>query len=275
MKLLIAVDMEGISGVVSWDQVTPGQAEYERFRKIMTTDVNAAVAGAAEAGATEIIIADGHWNSTNILIETLDSRARLVSGSPSPFSMVEGIDTGVDAALFVGYHARIGTANAILDHTWSSARIANLGLNGRLTGETGFNAAVCGHFNVPVLMVSGDQSVCAEARDFLGPVATAQVKRAVSRFAAECLPLVESQALIHDTAFKAVQAFQAGQHPQPYKVATPVEVTVEFKDSDMADRAILLPGAARQDGRILRFTAGDIPTAYRSFRAAVTLAART
>lgn len=274
MKLLIAVDMEGISGVVSWDHVTPGHAEYERFRKIMTADVNAAVSGAAEAGVNEIFVADGHWNSTNILIEALDSRARLVAGSPSPFSMVEGVDTGVDAAMFVGYHARSGTPDAILDHTWSSTRVDNLWLNGRLTGETGFNAAVCGHFNIPVLMVSGDQSVCAEARDFLGPVATAQVKRAVGRYAAECLPLAEAQALIHDTAFQAIHTFNAGQHPQPYQVATPVELTVEFMYSDMADRAILLPGATRLDGRTLRFTVSDAPTAYRSFRAAVTLAAR-
>src|SRR5512142_305384 len=146
MKILIAVDMEGITGVTTWEQVTPGQAEYARFRKLMTQDVNAAIRGAYKAGADDVIIADGHWSGTNILIEELDPRARLNSGSPAPLSMVQGVDSGVSGVLFTGYHARIGSQNAILDHTWSDSRIANLALNGESIGEIGMNAAVCGHF---------------------------------------------------------------------------------------------------------------------------------
>ena len=188
MKILIAADMEGITGVVNWEHVDPKHPEYARFRRLMTGDVNAAIRGAFEGGAGEVVVSDGHNDGRNILVEELDPRARLNSGSPSPFSMVQGIDAGVDAAMFVGYHARSGSVNANLDHTWSDTRVANLWLNGMLLGETGMNAAVCGHFGAPVIMISGDQTVCGEATELLGALETAVVKQASSRFAAECLP---------------------------------------------------------------------------------------
>ena len=161
MKILIAVDMEGITGVTAWDQVTPGHAEYTRFRKLMTQDVNAAIRGAYEAGAAEVIVADGHWNGSNILIEELDPRAKLNSGSPSPFSMMEGIDETVNAVFFIGYHARNGSPYAILDHTWSSRTVANVWLNELLTGEYGLNAAVAGHFGAPIIMAVAIRLVSA------------------------------------------------------------------------------------------------------------------
>lgn len=274
MKLLIAVDMEGISGVVNWDQVDPSTAEYQRFRQVMTEDVNAAIQGAALAGASEFFVADGHWNSTNILIEKLDPRASLNCGSPSQFSMVQGVDSGVDAAFFIGYHARAGSLHAILDHTWSSVRVANLWLNDRLTGEFGLNASVCGHFNVPALMVSGDQTVCAEAREWVAGVETAQVKTAYGRFTAECLPLEAAHQLIRETAERAVRNLVSGKHPQPLKIKTPVKVKVEFQASNMADAAITMPGASRVDGRTIEFTALDMPAAYLGFRTLVGLAQR-
>lgn len=274
MKLLIACDMEGISGVINWDQVDPSNPEHKRFCKIMTADVNAAIQGAASAGVDEFLVADGHWNSTNILLEELDARASLNSGSPTYLSMVQGADQGVDAALFIGYHARVGSLNAILDHTWSSVRVANLWLNGRLVGEFGLNGAVCGHFGVPVLMVSGDQTVCAEAKEWVPGVETAVVKKAAGRFAAECLPIAVSQRLIRETAEKAVKQFQAGKGSAPLKVDTPVRIELEFVSSQMADMAVLLPGARRLDGRKLAFEAEDMLRAYQAFRGMVTLAAR-
>ncbi len=272
MKLLIAVDMEGISGVVTWDHVTPTHAEYQRFRRLMTEDVNAAIQGASAGGATQFLVADGHWAGANILIENLDTKAHLNCGSPSPFSMVQGVDTDVDAAIFIGYHAMAGTQNAILDHTWSSARVANLWLNGRLTGEFGLNAAMCGYFNVPVLMVSGDQSVAAEAQSFVPQVETAVVKKAAGRWAAECLPLNTSRELIRDTAERAVSAFLDGKGPAPIKMNTPVTVTVEFLAAQMADGASLVPGAVRLDGRKVEFQAADMAEAYRAFRSMVGMA---
>jgi len=176
MKILIAADMEGITGVVDSNQTNLSHAEYGRFRRLMTGDVNAAIRGAFDAGADEVVVSDGHWFNLNILIEELDPRARLNTGSPRPFSMVEGVQHGVDGVLFVGYHARVGTQDAILDHTWSSGRVDGVWLNGEIVGEIGLNAAVCGHFGAPVLMISGDQTACAEATALLGDVETAIVK---------------------------------------------------------------------------------------------------
>jgi D-amino peptidase len=273
MKLLIAVDMEGATGVTCWDQVDPRTAEYQRFRHLLTADVNAAVEGALAGGATEIQVTDGHWNSGNVLIEELHPQATLNSGTPLPLSMVQGADAGAEAALFVGYHARVGTRDAILDHTWSNTRIADLWINGRPAGETGLNAAVCGEFGVPVLLVTGDQSVAAEARDWIPGVATAVVKTARGRFGAQCLPPGQTGPLIHGAARRAVQAFLDGQAPAPLKLAKPVVLRVAFVSSHMGDLASLLPGSERLDGRTIEFSAPDMPAAYRMFRAAVNLAA--
>ncbi len=272
MKFLIAVDMEGISGVTNWDQVDPSHSEYQRFRRIMTGDVNAAVRGLREQGECEIVVSDGHWNGSNILIEELDPRASLNSGTNSPFSMVEGIGPDVNGVIFIGYHARAGTQHAMLDHTWSNKCVANLWLNGRLAGEVGLNAALCGHFGAPVLMVSGDQAVCAEARDLLGNIETAMVKKSVSRYAAECLPLAESQSLIQAAAGRAYRRMAAGQAPAPLKLPKPVIVRLEFHYSEMGDVAARLPGSSRIDGRTIEFSAPDMAAAYTVFRAAVSLA---
>ena len=216
MKILIATDMEGITGVTTWDQVTPGHAEYARFRRLMTQDVNAAIRGVFEAGAEEVLVADGHWNGSNVLVEELDSRARLNTGSPAPFSMMQGIDERVDGVIFIGYHARNGSASAILDHTWSSKTVANVWLNDILTGEYGLNASLAGHFGVPVIMVSGDQTACAQVTELLGEMETAVVKKATGRFAAECLTPQAAQEMISASAANAVRRLAEGDVPDPH-----------------------------------------------------------
>ena len=271
MKILIATDMEGITGVTTWDHVTPGHAEYARFRKLMTQDVNAAVRGAMDAGADEVIIADGHWNGSNILVEELDARARLNTGSPSPFSMMQGIDKSVDGVMFIGYHARNGTPNAILDHTWSSRTVANVWLNDILTGEYGLNAAVAGHFGVPIIMVSGDQTACAQVSEQLGDIEMAIVKQATSRFAADCLTSPASQELICITAMRAMERLAEGDIPDPFILDIPIRVTVEFFTSDMADRATRIPFTER-DGTRVSLTAQEMASVYNGFRAMVMLA---
>ncbi len=273
MKLLIATDMEGISGVVSFDQTDPSQPEYQRFRRLMTQDVNAAIQGAWEAGVEEITVVDGHWNASNILIEELDHRASLHSGTTAPWAMVQGVENGVDGVFFVGYHARIGTPNAILDHTWSSSRVNNLWLNERLVGETGLNAAICGSFDAPVLLVTGDEAVCAEAKEWLPGVETVAVKKASGRHSAECLPVKLSQKKIHQGSFQAIRAFNENA-PEPLIIPRPVTLTVEFIYSDMADRAAACPGARRLEGRKVEVVAGDVPTAFRGFMAMLALASR-
>jgi D-amino peptidase len=271
MKILMAADMEGITGVTTWEHVTPGHAEYTRFRRLMTQDVNAAIRGACEAGADEIIIADGHWNGSNILVEELDPRARLNTGSPSPFSMMQGIDESVDGVMFIGYHARNGTTNAVLDHTWSSKTVVNIWLNDILTGEYGLNGALAGHFGVPVIMVSGDQTACAQVVEILGDAETAVVKQATGRFAAECLAPEVSQELIFTTAARAITRLTEGDVPDPFVLDTPVRVTVEFFTSDMADRATRIPFTQR-DGTRVSLTAQEMASAYNGFRAMVMLA---
>jgi D-amino peptidase len=272
MKILIAADMEGISGVVHWDQVDPQHKEYDRFRKLMTGDVNAAIQGAFEGGAGEVVVADGHGNARNILVEEIDPRARLNSGSPSPLAMVQGAGPDVAAAMFVGYHARVGSQNAILDHTWSSSMVARVQLNGQAVGEIGWNAAVCGHFGAPVILISGDQTACAEARELLGPVEVAVVKQASGRMAAECLPPVVAQKAIREAASRAVQRLRDGQAPAPYRLKSPITLAVDLVHSEMADRAALFPGARRPEDKRIEVEVADVLTAYRAFRAVVALA---
>lgn len=272
MQILIAADMEGVTGVVNWDQVTPGHAEYSRFRHLMTGDVNAAVRGAFDAGAQQVSVTDGHALGANVLVEELDPRARLNSGSPSPLSMVQGVDRA-DGVLFVGYHARAGTAMAILDHTWSSRCVRNVWVNDVLLGEYGLNAAVAGHFGVPVLMVSGDQTACAQVRELLGAaLEVAVIKQANGRFSAECLAPEAAQVLISAAAERAVRRLVEGVAPEPYRAEAPVRLRLELATSEMADRAMRFPGVERE-GTCVLATAESMLVAYDTFRGLVALAA--
>jgi len=270
MKILIAADMEGITGVTTWDQVTAGYFEYPRFRRIMTEDVNAAVRGAFDAGAKEVFVTDGHASGSNILIDELDQRASLNTGSPSPLSMVQGVDE-VDGVIYVGYHARAGSPDAILDHTWSSKTVANVWLNDILVGEYGINAAVAGHFDVPVLMITGDQTACSQTVELLGDLETVVVKRATGRYAAECLPPKVAQGMIQKSATQAVTRLVKGKAPAPFILDEPISLSVEFFNSVMADHAMRMPEAVRED-TCVSLSLPDMVTAYNAFRAMVALA---
>jgi len=270
MKILLSVDMEGITGVTTWNHVTPGHAEYQRFRKVMTDDVNAAVRGAFAGGADEVWVTDAHWNGSNILVEELDGRAQLNSGLPSPLSMMSGIDQAIDGVLLIGYHARFGSTPAVLDHTWSATCVAGLWLNGMEAGEYTLNAGVAGHYGAPVLMASGDQTACAQMVEHLGNIETAVVKQATGRFSALCLPAEKTLPLIEQKAKAGVQRLAQKAAPAPLVIKTPVEVRVRLATSDMADRAMLLPGATR-NGLEVSFTAEDMPRAFSGFRALVNM----
>ncbi len=273
MKILIAADMEGITGVVHWDQVNPDHFEYARFRRLMTGDVNAAIRGAFAGGATSVVVTDGHHNGRNILIEELDARATLNSGSPSHLSMVHGVDEGVDGVMFVGYHGRMGSLNAILDHTWSDEHLSGLWINDRAFGESGLNGAVCGHFDVPVIMASGDQTLCAEVQDFFGSeIETAQVKKAQSRMAAECLPPAVTASLIEEAAKRAVINLRSGKAPKPFKVTKPIKMTIEFMQSEMADKVVKMPHTKRTVDRRVEYTADTMVEIYLAFRTMLSLA---
>jgi D-amino peptidase len=269
MKILIAADMEGVTGVTRWEETDPTHHEYNRFRRIMTDEVNAAIAGAADAGVEEFVVADGHGDGTNILIEELDSRAKLNSGGASPLSMMQGVDSEIAGVFFIGYHARAGSQNAVLAHTWSAGRIANVWLNGSLVGEYGLNAALAGYFNVPVLMISGDQTACTQAVELIGHLETAVVKKASGYFSAECLSPKVTLQLIREIAKRAVLRLNDGTAPQPYIAQTPVNIIIEFRQPESTDRAARLPGAKRLDGLRIEYTVPNMLTAHAGFRAAV------
>ncbi len=283
MKILIAADMEGVTGVVNWHQTEPAHADYPRFRKQMTADVNAAIEGVtealtradiegvAESDGIQIVVADGHNDGTNILLEELDPRAQLNSGNDAPLCMVQGIDGTFDGVFFIGYHARAGSYMAVLDHTWTG-QVMNVWLNGELVGETGLNAAVCGHFGVPVIMISGDQTACDQAMELLGPVEVAVVKQASGRMSAQCLTPLAAQKKICEAAVRAVNRLKSGEAPAPYQPAQPVHIRFELANSLLADNAALLPGAHRVDGRTVELEAPDMVVAYKAFRAAVQIA---
>jgi D-amino peptidase len=274
MKILIAADMEGITGVVQWDQVNPNHPEYQRFRRLMTADVNAAVRGAFKGGASAVAVTDGHNNGRNILLEELDPRAVLNSGSlSSPLSMVYGVDDGVDGVIYVGYHARMGAMDGVLDHTWCDVRVSGVWINDRAVGEAGLNGGVCGHYDVPIIMASGDQTLCREAKEFFGDeIVTAQVKKAVGRMAAECLPPEVTSRLIDEAAACAVNNLQSQKAPVPFKVPAPIKLKIEFGQSEMADKAALLPYARRTAGRCVEYVADDMITIYRAFQVMLALA---
>jgi len=270
VKILIATDMEGISGVVSWDQVTPGHFEYARFRKIYTAEVNAAILGAFEGGAQEIILTDGHDEGYNILLEELDPRAHLNSGlATAPLSMMQGIDETCDAVIFLGYHARAGSELAVLDHTWNE-QILNVWLNETLVGEFGLNAALAGHFGVPIIMVTGDQTACSQTAELIGDLEQVVVKEATGRFSALCRPVEAAQAAVREGARHALRRLKEGQIPGPWVVAAPVRLAVEFRKSDQADRAMRYPDSKREGTRVA-VTAPDMRAAYVSFRSIAAL----
>jgi len=268
MKILISVDMEGITGVVSQSHTDPTAAEYQRFRKLMTADANAAIEGALAAGATDIVVNDAHANMDNILIEELHPAARLISGSPKPFSMMEGISSAVDAVFFIGYHARAGSAPAIHDHVWASS-VYNATLNGQPMSEIMLNAALAGHFGVPVVLVTGDQLATAEARQVLGDVETVTVKIAVGRGAADCLPPAKTAPIIRQAAQKAL-----GRKRAPFVVQPPITLGVEFWRTIQAERAELMPGVRRTGARSLEWEGPDMVSAYRAWCALVSLAGK-
>ena len=278
MRIYISVDMEGIAGVVHEDQTNPIDprcaGEYGRFRRLMTREANAAIEGAFDGGATEILVNDSHWTMKNLLAEELHPAATLLAGGPKTWSMMEGIERGWDLAAFIGYHAKAGTANAILDHTYTD-RILDVRLNGRSVGELGINAALAGAFGVPVGLVSGDQSLALEARDLLGEgVRSVVVKEAVSRHAARAIAPERACILIHD-AMREVVAGRAGSSAKPlppFRPASPTAIEVDFAVTVQADHAAMAPGFARVGPRTVGFRHEDYREVFRAFRTMFNLA---
>jgi D-amino peptidase len=267
MKVFISADMEGISGVVDATQTRMEEKEYERARKLMTGEVNAAIEGALAAGATEILVNDSHGSMRNILIEELNPLAELITGSPKPLSMMQGIGPGYDACFFIGYHAQAGASPSILDHTYYGRVVYQATINGHVLGETGVNAALAGYFGVPVALVTGDRVLCQEARAIMGDIETVIVKEAYGRLAAKCLPPERARALIREASQRALS-----RNCAPFVIAPPYTLVLEVLNTALADMAELLPGARRTGPRRLEYVADDYLTLYKAFRTMIVLA---
>lgn len=268
-KVYVSVDMEGIWGVVHGDHTGPSP-DYAAARRWMADDVNAVVAGLLEAGAGEIVVNDSHGSMRNLLADALDPRASLISGTPKPLSMMQGLDGSYDAVIFVGYHARAGSAPAILDHTISSATIRAIRVNGQELPELGLNAAIAGYYKVPVVMLSGDTETCRQAHAILGEkLVTAAVKEAITRTAARMVPAAAARQALKQAAKDALA--RRSSLP-PFQLAGPYAFEVEFHNSGQAELPMLLPGVKRAGARTVSFPATDYLEGFKLLRAIIALA---
>lgn len=255
LKVFISVDMEGIAGVVHGEEVSRGGKDYNYFRMIMTKETNAAIEGAIGAGANEILVRDSHDSARNILPEELDKRARLLRAwSGSEKSMMEGIDETFDAVVFIGYHAKAGTSNAILDHTMSGSKIANVSVNGFSLPEAGINALIAGYYDVPVVFLSGDKAICEQVKELLYNIETVSVKEGIGD-AALCLhPEVAWERIRHGVK-KSLENLSGYK---PYKLTPPYTLVVTFKNNTLVHHGSLYPGVERSGDWELTYTSDDL-----------------
>mgnify|MGYP000888393054 FL=1 len=268
MDVLISVDMEGITGVADRSFVLEDQLNYSLGQTLMESDVNAAIEGALEAGAKTVYVADAHNAGHNLRLTNLHSEAQLVTGSARPFPMIAGYEK-VDVAMFIGYHARLGTSQAVLDHTYTSR--LRLWINGTEAGESYMNSLLCGHKGVPVALYTGDQALANEVSSFSPDAYKAVVKSSWGRSAASSLHPTKSRELIKEKAIEALKAWQNGDI-EPIKTTNPVEIKVEFIISEMAEQAAVLPGAKQLDARTVISVQPDIEMGIRAFLSMIALA---
>ena len=236
MRVLIMTDMEGVSGIVVWDQVTGGAPMYEEGRKLYTEEINAAVRGAKAAGATEIVVVDCHgaggaWTFNSLVPEMLDPNCEWVANHAWS-RYTELLEKGCDACLLEGMHARAGTPDGVLCHTISTTTWRNLWFNDDLVGESGINAALCGHYGVPVLLVTGDEATCREVSGLLGAgLTTVAVKRGLTRYSARQIPPVRARQMIEAGAHQALQNLKA---VPPYVPTKPTTISIDLGTVDTA-----------------------------------------
>ena len=255
MKIYISVDMEGVVGAVTADQLSPTGFEYQRFREFMTQETNAAIEAAFAGGATEVVLSDSHGNAENLLIEKLPKNVLLVRGFPRPLEMMEGIDGTFDGVIFIGYHAGTTNPQGVRAHTFSSAKLADVRLNNVSMSEGSFNAAVAGHFNVPVIMVSGDDAAVKEVTTAVGDIEGAVVKWNYGFHSAKTMMPEAAYDLIREkvkTAMGRIKSFK------PYKVKTPVQLDVRFKNYRPSELLSYLSLVERTDAHSIRFMGKDM-----------------
>ena len=255
LKIYISADMEGVVGAVTGEQLGPPGFEYQRFREFMTQEVIAAIEGARAAGATEIVVSDSHGNGQNLLIERLPKDILLIRSWPRALGMMHGIDESFAGAIFIGYHSATTNPEGVRAHTLSSARLADVQLNGRSVSEAGLNAAIAGHFNVPVIMVSGDDVVVRETTALLGNIEGAVVKWAQGFHSAKTMMPEASYQLIREKARTAVSRIKEFK---PYKLPNPIRLDVRFKNYRPSEVLSFLSIVERTDAHSIRFVGKDM-----------------
>lgn len=258
MKVFISVDMEGITGLTDPEDVLPDGADYQRGRVFMTGDANAAVLGAFDAGASEVLVNDSHWIMRNLLLEQLDPRAKVIKGFHKPMCMIQGLDESFDAAVFVGYHACAGTEGGVMAHTLLGKEIHNVLLDDEPIGETRLNALMAGHFNVPVAFVAGDTALCNEAKRLLGnDLPNFAVKDGIDMFSATCLHPEVTKKGIREGVKRALKA----KPRKPYKMRKPYRFGIEWSTTTIANTCAYIPGIRKVNPRTTEFTSKDLPEA--------------
>jgi D-amino peptidase len=271
MDLYFVVDMEGISGISGETIVRVGHEEWaSRGRHLATAEVNAAIAGAIRGGAKRIWVKDGHDLGQNLLVEDLNGGAELIYGSTSVVGQMPGLDGSFDAVFLIGFHARMGTYRAQMDHTITTAAVSEIRLNDIPVGEIGIYAAYAGYLGVPVVLVSGDHAATQEARDLLGgTLTTVSVQQALGRFSGRLLSPQEVHLNIEAAAEKALK----GERPRPWLPSLPLKATVDFLRSAEADMAEMVPGASRMGARTVQYSHDDPKLVFKSIQAMVHLGA--
>ena len=266
MKIYMSVDLEGITGIVGSHQC-PHEGGPVYVKRLTTLDVNAAIEGAKAAGATEIWVNENH-SGRDLLIDELDPMAEVLLGKPKPLYTMEGLDSSFDSIFMIGLHARAGTANAVLDHTWTTKCVLELRINGKSVGELGLNALVADHFNVPITLVTGDQAMAEEAKDLLGEVECAIVKIGLDRYAARSPHPTVARERIKDAAEKAVREISRFK---PFKYSTPIVMEIDYENTAYALRASYIPTVERIAPRTVQWAPADPIEGFKTFIAAAAL----
>ena len=268
VRVFISSDIEGTAGISDWEQVRSPGVEYEIGRQLLTDEVNAAIDGAVEAGATEILVNDAHRTMYNMRPGDLHHQASYLSGRHKPLYMMEGLDGSFDAVFMVAYHGSIGARSAILSHTYNPGAVWEVRLNGVAVGESALNALVALHHRVPVVLITGDDATAEEARPFMPEIETVVVKRSITRFAAESLHPTRACELIRAGAASALARAPTASPPA---IELPAALEVTFLTADMAEMATWIRGVTRARERTVTLTERDPLSLYRSFVAIIAL----
>ena len=268
MKLFLSTDIEGTSGIVAWEQIIEGNAEYEQGRRLLTNEVNAVISGALEAGSAEFVVNDSHHYMRNLHPQDLLGEATLITGKHKPLYMMEGLDASFDGVCFVSYHGSIGAEHAVLSHTYNPGAIWEVRINGEVVGESAINALVAAHYDVPIIFISGDEVTAQEARNIAPNAEKVVVKQSLGRFAAAHIHPTIACELLRKGASRAVSNVN---NMRPPVFQQPVSLEVTFLVADMAEMALWVRGVERVGPRTIVINSENLLDLYRMFVTVVTL----